>query len=173
MNRPGITLIVARARHGAIGQANRLPWRLPEDLQHFKETTLGHPILMGRRTFDSIGRPLPGRRNLILSRDPHWQHPGCERVGSIAEAIERCATDQTLFIAGGDQVYRLAMARADRILLTEIDLEVPQADAWFASPDPAQWHCLPGCARQSRTGLHYRIDDWRRVPAGPAPSPGA
>jgi dihydrofolate reductase len=164
VTRPRVTLIVARARNGAIGQSNRLPWRLPEDLQHFKATTLGHPILMGRRTFDSIGRPLPGRRNLILSRDPHWHHPGCERVGSLAEALQRCQADDTLFVAGGDQVYRQALAQADRILLTEIDLDVPGADAWFASPDPTLWQCRPGRPLQSQTGLHYRIDDWQRLP---------
>ncbi len=164
MKRPGITLIVARAREGAIGRANTLPWRLPEDLQHFKDTTLGHPILMGRRTFESIGRPLPGRRNLILTHDPDWTHPGCERVGSLDDATRRCADHATLYVAGGDQVYRLALAQADRILLTEIDLAVPDADAWFESPDPTHWVCHRGQPRHSRTGLDYRIDEWHRLP---------
>ena len=86
---PRLTVVVARARNGVIGRDNALPWHLPEDLQHFKATTMGHPILMGRRTFESIGRPLPGRRSIVLSRDPGWAREGCERAGSLDEAIAR------------------------------------------------------------------------------------
>lgn len=165
---PRISLIVARARNGAIGRQNTLPWRLPEDLQHFKATTLGHTVLMGRKTFDSIGRPLPGRRNLILSNDASWHHEGCERVGSVAAAIEACAPGTELFVAGGAQVYRLALPLADRLIVTEIDLDVPDADAWFEAPDERQWQCIDSHPAQSRTGLSYRIQTWARRPAGPA-----
>ncbi len=162
MSAPLVTLIVARARGGAIGRANALPWRLPEDLQHFKSTTLGHALLMGRRTFDSIGRPLPGRRNLVLTRNATWQHEGCERVASIEQAVQSCEPGTDLFVAGGDQVYRLALNWADRLIVTEIDLEVESPDAWFDTPDPMQWHCAQGEPLISRTGLHYRIDLWTR-----------
>ena len=85
--RPRVTLLVARARNGVIGRDNTLPWHLPEDLRHFKATTMGHPIVMGRRTYESIGRPLPGRRTIVVTRDPTWTQPGCERAGSLDEAI--------------------------------------------------------------------------------------
>lgn len=162
MNRPRITLIVARARGGAIGRHNTLPWRLPEDLQHFKASTLGHAVLMGRKTFDSIGRPLPGRRNLILTRDPHWHHEGCEPVGSLAAAIAGCPPDTELFVAGGEQVYRLALPLADRLIITEIDLDVPDADAWFEAPDLQAWQCTDSRSEVSRTGLGYCIQTWAR-----------
>ena len=90
--RPRITLLVARARNGVIGRDNALPWHLPEDLRHFKATTMGHPIVMGRRTYESIGRPLPGRRTIVVTRDPTWAQPGCERAGSLAEAIRLAGT---------------------------------------------------------------------------------
>jgi len=163
VSRPRISLIVARARHGAIGRLNTLPWRLPEDLQHFKATTLGHCVLMGRKTFESIGRPLPGRRNLVLTRDPDWHHEGCERVDSLQAAINTCSPGSELFVAGGEQVYRLALPEADRLIVTEIDLEVAGADAWFDPPDPAQWRCVQSLPGVSRTGLGYSIQSWERV----------
>jgi dihydrofolate reductase len=159
---PRITLIVARARGGAIGRHNSLPWRLPEDLKHFKATTLGHAVLMGRKTFDSIGRPLPGRRNLVLTRDPRWHHEGCEQVDSLATAIAGCPNDSELFIAGGAEVYRLALPLANRLIITEIDLDVPDADAWFEAPDPQHWQCIDSRPAASQTGLTYRIQTWSR-----------
>lgn len=164
MSQTRITLIVARAHQGAIGRLNALPWRLPEDLQHFKATTLGHAVLMGRKTFDSIGRPLPGRRNLVLTQDPHWHHEGCERVDSLAAAIDRCSRESELFVAGGAQVYRQALPQAERMIITEINLEVADADAWFDTPDPSQWQCIDTQPGVSRTGLTYQIQTWLRTP---------
>ncbi len=163
MSRPRISLIVARASNGAIGRLNTLPWRLPEDLQHFKATTLGHCVLMGRKTFESIGRPLPGRRNLVLTHDASWHHEGCERVASLQAAINSCAAPSELFVAGGEQVYRLALPEADRLIVTEIDLEVEGADAWFDAPDPARWRCVQSVPAVSRTALTYRIQTWERI----------
>jgi len=162
VTQPRITLIVARAQAGAIGRQNTLPWRLPEDLQHFKATTLGHAVLMGRKTFDSIGKPLPGRRNLVLTQDPLWAHPGCERVESLDAAIQRCGNETELFVAGGAQVYQLARPRADRMIVTEIDLAVPDADAWFDAPNPQCWQCTHAASAVSRTGLNYQIKTWIR-----------
>ncbi|MGB7305109.1 MAG: dihydrofolate reductase, partial [Burkholderiaceae bacterium] len=85
-----VTIIVARARNGVIGAGSTLPWHLPEELQHFKAATLGHAVIMGRKTFDSIGKPLPGRRNIVVSRNPHWQHPGCETAGDLQQALQLC-----------------------------------------------------------------------------------
>src|ERR687884_1635563 len=101
--RPAISLIAAVARNGAIGRANALLWRLPEDLKHFKRTTLGHPVLMGRKTWDSVGRPLPGRRNIVVTRDPQWQADGGVRAGSLAEALAHVQGEAKVFIIGGAQ----------------------------------------------------------------------
>jgi dihydrofolate reductase len=159
---PRLTLIVARARNGVIGRNNALPWHLPEDLQHFKATTMGHAILMGRRTFESIGRPLPGRRTLVLTRDPTWTYPGCERVASLDEALARCANVPDVFVVGGAQVYAEAMAHADRLIVTEVDIDV-DGDAFFASPDPAEWACTSRSPAIGRTGQPYSICIWNRL----------
>jgi dihydrofolate reductase len=160
--RPRLTMIVARARDGAIGRANALPWRLPEDLRHFKAATLGHPVLMGRRTFESIGRPLPGRTNVVLTRDPAWSHAGCERAGSLDEALSRCRGAAEVFVIGGARLYAEALPRADRLLVTEVDLDVPDADAHFPDVEPDGWRIVRGEPAVGAGGIGYRIDEWRR-----------
>lgn len=160
--RPRITLVVARARDGAIGRDNALPWHLPEDLQHFKATTLGHPIVMGRRTFESIGRPLPGRRTIVVSRDPAWSHPGCERAASLDEALERCAGLPEAFVVGGGQLYAEAMARADRLVVTDVEIDV-EGDTFFPPIDPSAWVLTRSVPGVSRTGLAYSIGTWERA----------
>lgn len=159
---PRITLVVARARDGAIGRGNALPWHLPEDLKHFKATTLGHPIVMGRRTFESIGRPLPGRRTLVVTTDPAWRHAGCERAGSLDEAIALCAGAPEVFVVGGARLYDAALPRADRLIVTEIDLEVPDADTFFPPVDPARWRCTDRRDAVGASGLAYAIVTWER-----------
>jgi len=161
--RPRITLLVARARDGAIGRDNTLPWHLPEDLRHFKATTLGHPIVMGRRTFESIGRPLPGRRTIVVSRDPAWAHPGCERAGSLDEAIALCVGAPEVFIVGGAQVYAEAMPRADRLIVTDIEVDVA-GDAFFPAIDPGAWRLLHATPAVGGAGLRYTIRTWERRP---------
>lgn len=109
-----LALIVAMARNRVIGKDNTLPWHLPEDLQHFKRTTLGAPIIMGRRTWDSIGRPLPGRRNIVVSRQPDWQATGAEHARSLPDALALCAAADSpaprVFVIGGAQLYAQALA---------------------------------------------------------------
>ncbi|MGE5666174.1 MAG: dihydrofolate reductase [Betaproteobacteria bacterium] len=134
-----LTLIVARARNGVIGRDNQLPWRLPEDLAHFKRTTMGRPIVMGRKTWESIGRPLPGRRSLVVSRDPHYTAPGAEVVRSLDEALTRTAAEPEVFVIGGAQLYAAAAPRAQRLVLTQIDADF-EGDAHVPAPDPAHWH---------------------------------
>ena len=134
-----LTLIVARARNGVIGRDNQLPWHLPEDLAHFKRVTMGRPIVMGRKTWESIGRPLPGRRSLVVSRDPHYAAPGAEVVGSLDEALARTAAEPEVFVIGGAQLYAVAAPRAQRLVLTELDADF-EGDAHFAAPDPAHWN---------------------------------
>jgi dihydrofolate reductase len=120
--RPTICIIAAVAKNGVIGRDGTLPWHLSEDLRRFKALTMGHPILMGRRTHESIGRSLPGRSNLVLSRDPKYQPaPGAERVESIAAALVRAADADLLFVIGGAAVYAEALSLAQRMELTELD----------------------------------------------------
>ena len=121
-----IILIAAVARHGVIGDGQHMPWHLPEDLAHFRRSTQGHPVLMGRRTWDSLParfRPLPGRRNLVATRNPQWQADGAEAVASLDEALARVAGAPRLFVIGGGQLYADALPRADALLLTEIDAD--------------------------------------------------
>lgn len=124
MTRPLVSLVAAVAANGVIGRGNGLAWRLPEDLKHLRAVTLGHPLLMGRRTWDSLPerfRPLPGRRNLVLTRQIGWQAAGAEPVGSVADALQRCAGAQRLFVLGGAEVYAQALPMADELVLTEIE----------------------------------------------------
>jgi dihydrofolate reductase len=161
---PRITLIVARARNGVIGNRNKLPWRLPEDLQHLKSATMGHPVIMGRKTFDSIGKPLPGRRIIVVTRQTDWSHAGCERAGSVDEAIElavRSASDE-VFVAGGTEIFRQTLDRADRLLVTEVDLE-PEGDSVFPPIDPARWRQASRRSHRSVTGLGYEIVEYLRA----------
>lgn len=166
-----LTIIVARARNGVIGNGNRLPWRIPEELQHFKATTMGHAVIMGRKTFESIGKPLPGRRVIVVSRNANWSHAGCETVSSVEQARQRCEQPHPLmthrdqaFIAGGEQLYRAALPLADRLLITEIDL-APDGDAFFGDPDPAHWELASRDERESEYGQHFAVCDWVRKPA--------
>lgn len=127
--RSGITLIAALARNGVIGRENTLPWRLKADLARFKATTLGHPILMGRKTWESLGRPLPGRRNLVVTRNPAYAAPGAE-VFPTPEAAFAAVDAGPLFVIGGAELYRQLLDRADTLLLTEVHAEV-DGDAHF------------------------------------------
>ena len=134
-----VTMIAAMDREGLIGASGGLPpWRLPEDMAHFRRETMGKPVLMGRRTFASIGRPLKGRRNLVLSRQEGLTLEGAEVVGSVAEALERASGAEELMVIGGAAVYAALMARADRLLLTEVDGAF-EGDTWFPEVDEARW----------------------------------
>lgn len=132
-----LTIIVATDAQNGIGLGNTLPWRLPEDLAHFKRTTSGHPIIMGRKTFDSIGRPLPNRRNIVITRNRDWQHDGVESAGSLADAIA-LAPQQTAFVIGGAEIYAQALPLADRLIVTAID-KTFTCDAFFPQIDVKKW----------------------------------
>jgi len=135
-----ISLIAAMAENRAIGIDNRLPWRLPADLKRFKALTLGHPLIVGRKTFESIGRPLPGRRMIVVTRRPGWAPPGVEIAGSIEEALERTG-DEEVFIGGGEEIFRQTLDRADRAYVTCIQKEFP-GDAFFPELDRASWRLV-------------------------------
>ena len=132
------SLIVARARNGIIGKDNGMPWHLPADLAHFKRTTLGHPVIMGRRTWESIGRALPGRRNIVVSRTPGFQAPGAEVVASLADAWRAVAGADEAFVIGGAPALRGGPAAADRIYLTDIAGDV-EGDTFFPPLPPGAW----------------------------------
>ena len=135
-----VSIIVAMDRRGGIGKDNRLPWRLSSDLKRFKELTMGHHVILGRKTFESIGRPLPGRKMIVLTRNPQYKPEGCIVAGSVDEALEIAgsAGETEAFVCGGSEIYRSALPLADRIYLTAIDAEV-QADTFFPNFDRSDW----------------------------------
>lgn len=146
--------MVAVARNGVIGRAGEMPWHLPADLRHFKARTMGTPMIMGRKTFQSIGKPLPGRDNVVVTRQQDFKVDGVQVVRSVEEAFDmaedlakRRGTDR-ITVVGGGEIYALAMPRATRIELTEIDL-APEGDAYFPTLDPAVWQ---ETARESYPG---------------------
>ena len=115
-----VSLIVAVSQNGVIGSNNKLPWRLPADLKHFKELTMGHPVIMGRKTYESIGKSLPGRTNLVVTRQGKFKTEGCQVVHSVEEAIRFCGNTDEIFIIGGASIYQEALPYADKIYLTRI-----------------------------------------------------
>ncbi|KKB62431.1 diacylglycerol kinase [Robbsia andropogonis] len=169
LSQPPLTLIVARARNGVIGRDNQLPWHLPEDLAYFKKTTMGAPVVMGRKTHESIRRPLPGRRNVVVTRDPAREFAGCDAVNSLEAALQACASDGVpeVFLIGGAQLYREGMSLAQRLLITEVDADV-EGDAFFAAPDPTIWvetarESHPPMTRENGTArLGYAFVEYRR-----------
>ena len=161
-----LTLVVARARNGTIGRNNTLPWRLPEDLAHFKRTTMGAPIIMGRKTWDSIGRPLPGRRNIVVSRNTALKLEGAEVVGSLEAAQLLCIGVEQVFLIGGAQLYAEALPSADRLVVTEIDADV-EGDAFFPAVDRAQWIETSRETHHSEAnGFDYAFVTYDRPPSG-------
>ena len=124
MNKPIISLIAAMANNRVIGKDNEMPWHLPADLAHFKAITLGKPIIMGRKTYESIGRPLPGRKNIVISRNNSYTLEGCETVSSLEKAMELVSDVEELMIIGGGYLYSQTLSQADRLYLTFIDLDV-------------------------------------------------
>jgi dihydrofolate reductase len=135
---PRVNLIVAWARRGVIGRAGALPWYLPEDLRHFRRTTLGYPIIMGRRTWDSIGRPLPGRRGIVVTHNSRWSAPGTERAASLPQALAMCADATEVFVIGGAQLFAEALPVAQRMILTAIDADF-EGDTLFPPFDLGRW----------------------------------
>lgn len=156
-------LIYARARNGVIGKDNVMPWHLPEDLAHFKQTTLGAPVIMGRKTWDSIPakfRPLPGRRNIVVTRNAGWHAEGAERAASLEDALALCGDAPQAWITGGAEIYRQALPLADTVVVTEIDAEF-EGDAFAPTLGP-EWREATREAHVSRTGLGYSFITLRK-----------
>jgi dihydrofolate reductase len=174
-----VHLILARARNGVIGDRGALPWHLPEDLSHFKRTTMGHAVIMGRKTWDSIGRPLPGRLNVVVTRDPRWRATGALSATSLEQALQLAAAhdaggdaaQRKVFVIGGAQLYELALqGEVAAIHLTQIDADFP-GDTFFPEPDPRRWR---ECAREHLAPTEVRpfgIDFVRYEPVAPAGKP--
>lgn len=132
-----LTIVVAIDRQRGIGIDNKLPWHLPEDLAHFKRTTSGHPIIMGRKTFESIGRALPNRRNIVITRNPAWQHDGVETVSSVDDALALVGTSNA-FVIGGAQIFADMLPYVQRLIVTEIDADF-HCDTFLPPIDLHQW----------------------------------
>ena len=133
-----LAIIVAHAQNGTIGLAGNMPWHLPEDLKHFKEVTMGHPVIMGRVTHESIGRPLPGRLNIVISRSPDYKAEGCLTATSLEDAMKLVPENELAFVIGGAQIYTQALGMTDTCWITEIQAEYP-GDAFFGPLSLAEW----------------------------------
>jgi dihydrofolate reductase len=158
-----LNLIFARAANGVIGHNNALPWHLPEDMAHFKRTTLGCPVIMGRKTWDSLParfRPLPGRLNIVVTRQPDWQADGAQRADSIAQAMTLCPADSTAWVIGGAEIYALALPLAERAVVTEIDKDF-EGDA-FAPVFGPEWKEMNREQQVSSNGLGFSFVTYGR-----------
>ena len=158
-------MIAALAKKQVIGKNNLMPWHMPADLAHFKRVTLGKPVLMGRKTFESIGRPLPGRRNLVISRNPDYQAEGIEVVGSVEAALALLAGSsvEELMVIGGGHLYAEMLPSADRLYLTQIDLAV-EGDTRFPAFDDGQWQRVDceSHPADEKNPHPYSFETWQR-----------
>lgn len=160
LTEPQLAIIVAAAKNRVIGFKNALPWYLPEELAHFKRTTLGKPIIMGRKTFESIGRPLPGRLNLVVSRNPDFHFAGVSRVSSLEAAIKQARAQalldgvEEIMLIGGEQLYTQGLPLAQRLYLTQVDAE-PEGDAWFPELVEQEWQEISAASYPSQGGNRY------------------
>lgn len=164
MTQPRITLVAALARGRVIGRRGTIPWHLPQDLQHFKRLTTGHPVVMGRVTWESLPgafRPLPGRRNIVVTRNPAWQGAGAEVVGSLGEALARCADASQVFVIGGAALYAAALPLADELRLTEIDLAV-DGDRFFPAWSRNEFNEVAREGHTSPDGVRFAFVTYER-----------
>lgn len=162
MAKPTVRLVAAVARDGGIGRDGELLVRIPEDLRRFKQLTMGAALLMGRGTWDSIGRPLPGRHNIVMTRTSGWRADGVSTANSLAEALSLADGAEQLFVVGGADIYALAMPIADTLELTEIDAVFP-ADTFFPDWDRAEFRQTSREAHETPAGLRYSFVGYRRI----------
>lgn len=166
MRTPKISAIVATDRRGTIGKDGDIPWYLPADLRFFKRTTLGHPVIMGRKTFRSIGRPLPKRTNIVLTRDAFFSATGVVIAHSLREALSNTAVLEAdeVFIIGGGELYKQSLDLVNTIYLTIVDADIEDGDAFFPKLDPAVWREVwsEGHRPDEKNELAYRFSRWER-----------
>lgn len=160
-SRPRIFLVAALARNGVIGAGGKMPWHLPEDLKYFKQLTLGHPVIMGRRTWESLGKPLPGRDNIVISRRPGFEAPGATVAASLEAAIARCAGEPVAFVIGGAEIYAAALPLADGLALTEIDRDY-EGDTRFPEWDRGAWRVVKKETHASDQGVRFSYVRYER-----------
>jgi dihydrofolate reductase len=160
---PRLSIIVAMARNRTIGANNTLPWRCPEDLKHFKALTMGHHMIMGRKTYDSIGKPLPGRTTVVVTRNAGLQIEGCLIAHSLKQAVAACEKDEAIFIVGGAELYAQSLPLVDTLYITEIQQDV-EGDAHFPAFDKAEWQEVSREVRSQETPqpLEYHFVCYRR-----------
>jgi dihydrofolate reductase len=160
-------LILARARNGAVGKDGVMPWHLPEDLAHFKRVTMGSPVIMGRKTWDSLPprfRPLPGRTNIVVTRQAQWQSPGATRAASLQEALDSCSAEPKVWVIGGAEIWAQALSHAHVAEVTELDADF-EGDT-FAPAFGADWREVAREPHKSATGLGYSFVTYHHTPAG-------
>lgn len=159
-----LTLVAAMARNRAIGLRGAMPWHLPAELAHFKLTTMGKSVIMGRKTWEAIGRSLPGRQNIVVSRDPNLEAPGCDVANSLDEAVAMAESAEVMIVGGGS-LYEQALPRAQRMVLTHIECEA-DADTWFPRWDASHWVPVSRehFAADHKNGLAYDIVEYQRRP---------
>ena len=149
-----VSIVVAASTNGVIGRGGRLPWHISEDLKHFKAVTLGHPIIMGRLTWESIGRPLPGRQNIVISTREDFHAEGCSVVSSPAEALRVAGDADEVMVIGGGQIYELFLPITERIYLTRVDAEI-DGDTFFPALDPDEWRVIASETCAAGEGREY------------------
>jgi dihydrofolate reductase len=159
-----ISLVAAVARNGAIGLRGDLPWHLPDELRHFKRITLGKPVVMGRKTFEAIGKALPGRQNIVITRNPQFSAAGCEVANSLRQ-VRALAVGPELMVIGGGDLYRMALPEASRMFLTVVDCE-PEADTWFPHWSEAEWQLVGSASHpaDSEHAFSFEMQEWLRHP---------
>ena len=159
-----IAIVVAMAENRVIGNANRLPWHLPADLRHFRQVTIGKPVLMGRKTHESIGRPLPERTNIVVTRDRSYEAPGCIVVHSIESALKAAGDREEVMVIGGTDFYRQLLPKADRLYLTLVHAAF-EGDVWFPELDEREWREVErtDCAADEKNPWSYSFIRLERV----------
>jgi dihydrofolate reductase len=161
-HRPRLSLIAIVARDGGIGHDNALLWHLSEDLKHFKRTTLGCPVIMGRKTWDSIGRPLPGRRNIVVTRNAVWSAVGADAAADLTSALNTVSDAPKVFVIGGAQLYAAALPLADELVLTEVDAQAP-ADTFFPAWERSAFTETNRDSHTDPSGLNYAFVTYQRI----------
>ncbi len=163
-----LSLLLAASENGVIGKDNQLPWHLPNDLKYFKNLTWGLPILMGRKTFLSIGKPLPGRKSIVITRQKTWQHQGVDAVHSVKDAIKKGTNygAKEIFVIGGAEIFRSSLPEADRVYLTRIHQSF-EGDVFFPELDKTEWQLTSErfCAKDEKNTYDHTYQVWERIPA--------
>lgn len=165
-----LAIIVAAAKNGVIGNNNQLPWHLPQDLKYFKSATLGKPVIMGRKTYESIGRPLPGRTNIVVTRSADWRADGVVVVNSLEQALDQARTviaasatpASEAMIIGGAEIYRSALPLVDKVYLTRVEVEI-EGDAFFPALPAADWQLVSAMPGDAEAGLAHQFLVYERA----------